>query len=83
MLVPDPRGMTFNLWAATVIVDLSIILDPRMADPVLPIQDIDEPSSDVHWKRWAQTVYEITRTPPNPEPYARWQDWALAWLQTT
>jgi hypothetical protein len=83
MLVPDPRGMSFNLWAATVIVDLGIVLNPEIAKPSTAIEDIDDPSSDVHWKRWAQMVYEITTTSPNPQPYANWQDWALAWVRTT
>lgn len=83
MLVPDPRGMSFNFWAATVVVDLSIVLDPDIAAPEVAIQDIDDPESEVHWKRWAQMVYEITTTAPDPTPYTQWQEWALAWIRTT
>lgn len=69
ILITDPRGMSFRLWAAIVFGDL----------PQTPQQPIDE----ANWKEWAKEIFESTNLCPDPMPFTDWRDWALAWIRTS
>lgn len=66
-LVQDPRGLTFMQWAQTIVADQNVAAAPY---------------SEKDWKRWAASLYQTLPVIPDPTPYSRWQDWALAWVGT-
>lgn len=69
----DPRGMTVEDWAETMILPLSkLILPPRLVPPMT-------------WKDWANQLIQLPEIlalgPPQPDKYQDWREWAFQFNQ--
>lgn len=63
-ILPDPRGLTWQDWADTVVGYI----------PVLRTQL--DPTED--WREFARRFNETIQSAPMPVSFATWQDWVMA-----
>lgn len=64
MIIPDPRGLTWQDWADTV-----VGFSPELRNKI-------DPDSD--WRDFAETVSQYVGKVPRPDFFDSWQAWASA-----
>jgi hypothetical protein len=68
-LIYDPRGHTFDSWAALMC-------------ELYATQQLSIPAADTDWKQWGEGLKAIdvftNEAIPGPGPFNDWQDWAQA-----
>lgn len=74
MIVVDPLGLPALEWFDSTGDNLSWIVAP------MKLQDVSE------WKTWARHVVQNPTigglSPPNPDQYDNWEEWAVRFNQT-
>ena len=64
MILPDPRRVTWDRWAATV-----VGFNPELANQLHP---------NVGWENFASFMADTIPGAPQPDGFEEWQSWAVA-----